>query len=83
MSKFLKVLQQEKCAIAGITVGAAVVAGIGIVAYRKVKSLVNRSPRLMCCDCLTDGEIDDLVEQIEYFSGVYDDFDDWGEYENE
>jgi hypothetical protein len=74
MSNFLKVLKQKNrknFSISGIVISVAAVAGFGFLAYRKIKKIFQ--PRILCCRCITDEEIDALLMQSYEDENFYDD----------
>lgn len=54
----------------GVVIGITAFVGIACLAYKKIKK--HMQPRMLCCRCITDEEIDALLMQAE-------DFGDWGE----
>ena len=59
----------------GVIIGVTAVVGLGCLVYRKIKKHLSLQPRILCCQCVTDEEIDELLMQSEY--------EDWSEYEDE
>ena len=88
MDNVLKVLQTEKnnfVKVGGILLGAATVAGIGYLAYKK---FISHKPKMVCSNCISDDDLSDFLEHFNddegYHSDDWLDYDEsWGEYENE
>jgi len=59
--------------IGGTAIGVAAVVGLGCIAYRKIKEIFQ--PRMLCCRCITDEEVDALLNQM----SDYEDYEDWSE----
>ena len=73
LSKVLHQKNRKSVGIGGVVIGVAAVAGIGFLAYRKIKKLIQ--PKILCCRCITDEDIDALLMQ----ASDYEDCDDWSE----
>jgi hypothetical protein len=70
MSYFLKTLKQKNRKIA-VLIGVVSVAGIACFVYRKIKKIFQ--PRILCCHCVTDEEIDELLMKSYEDEDFYDD----------
>jgi len=76
MSNFLN--NRKFASIGGAVIGVAAAVGIGCLAYRKIKQIMQ--PRMLCCRCITDEEIDALLNQMSDYEDFSEDFyEDWSE----
>lgn len=81
MSSVLNAFKQEKCTITGIggiLIGATAIAGITCLLYKKIR-IRRHILQMMCCDCLDDGGLEALMNDIESY---YDENEDGSENKN-